>query len=301
MTRFVALLWAVATGAALLGAPAEAAAQSRTTSALRGIITGPDAEAMIAATVVIRHQETGAERTALTNDRGAFLVLLLQPGGPYTLTVQALGFAEERREGLMLQVGEVTTINLELRVEALELEGVQVDVQRDEIFNPAQVGPATLLNERVVESMPILSRDITELALLSPLVKTTESGGFSVAGQNDRYNSLLIDGVLNKDMFGLTSGGVPGGQAGAKLLPLDAVTQYEVLVAPFDVRLSGFTGGVMNAVTRSGTNDWRVRAAAVNRNEALMGDLVLPTGSVEASGVDRSLFALSAGGPLVRD
>ncbi|MBT8405097.1 MAG: carboxypeptidase regulatory-like domain-containing protein, partial [Gemmatimonadetes bacterium] len=301
VTRFVALLWAVATGAALLGAPAEAAAQSRTTSALRGIITGPDAEAMIAATIVIRHQETGAERTALTNDRGAFLVLLLQPGGPYTLTVQALGFAEERREGLMLQVGEVTTINLELRVEALELEGVQVDVQRDEIFNPAQVGPATLLNERVVESMPILSRDITELALLSPLVKTTESGGFSVAGQNDRYNSLLIDGVLNKDMFGLTSGGVPGGQAGAKLLPLDAVTQYEVLVAPFDVRLSGFTGGVMNAVTRSGTNDWRVRAAAVNRNEALMGDLVLPTGSVEASGVDRSLFALSAGGPLVRD
>lgn len=277
------------------------AAQSRTTAAVRGLVTGPDGAPMIAATIRIRHQETGAERAVVTNQGGGYLVLLLQPGGPYTLTVEALGFAEARREGLTLQVGEVTTVNVELQVQAVELEGVDVEVDRAEIFNPAQVGPATLLNERVVESMPVLSRDITELALLSPLVKTTESGGFSVAGQNDRYNSLLIDGVLNKDMFGLTAGGVPGGQAGAKLLPLDAVTQYEVLVAPFDVRLSGFTGGVMNAVTRSGTNDWRFRTAAVKRTEALMGDLVLPTGSVEASGVDRSLLALSVGGPLVRD
>ena len=273
-------------------------AQSRTTSAIRGTIVGPDGEPQVAASIQVVHQETGAARTSITNDRGAFLILLLQPGGPYAVTIQALGFAEEVRDGLMLQVGEVTTLDFTLRLQAVELAGVQVEVRRDEIFNPSQVGPATLLNERIVESMPVLSRDITELALLSPLVKTTESGGFSVAGQNDRYNSLLIDGVLNKDMFGLTSGGVPGGQAGAKLLPLDAVTQYEVLVAPFDVRLSGFTGGVMNAVTRSGTNDWRFRAAAVKRTEALMGDLVLPTGPVEASGVDRSLIAVSAGGPI---
>ncbi len=284
--------------AAALALAPELAAQSRTTSAIRGRVTGIDGAAQIAATVIVAHQETGANRSAITNERGDFLILLLQPGGPYEVTVQALGFAEERREGLTLQVGEVTTLNFVLAPQAVDIEGVDVEVRRDEIFNPAQVGPATLLNERIVESMPVLSRDITELALLSPLVKTTESGGFSVAGQNDRYNSLLIDGVLNKDMFGLTSGGVPGGQAGAKLLPLDAVTQYEVLVAPFDVRLSGFTGGVMNAVTRSGTNDWRFRGAAVARTESLMGDLVLPTGPVEASGVDRSLIALSAGGPV---
>lgn len=94
---------------------------------------------------------------------------------------------------------------------------------------------------------------------------------------------------------------MPGGQAGAKLIPLDAISQYEVLIAPFDVRLSGFTGGVMNAVTRTGTNDWRMRASAVHRAEALMGDLNLVSGPVEASGVDRSLVALSFGGPLVRD
>ena len=107
-----------------------------------------------------------------------------------------------------------------------------------------------------------------------------------------------MDGVSNKDAFGLTSGGVPGGQAGARIIPIDAVVQYEVLVAPFDVRLSGFTGGVLNAVTRTGTNEWRTRVSIIHRNEALIGALNLPTGPVAASGVDRSLYTFSIGGPI---
>jgi hypothetical protein len=253
------------------------------------------------AAVEIRHEETGVTKTALTNDRGQYLILLLPPGGPYNLTVNYLGFAEERREGLILQVGDAFRVDMELREEAIELAGIEVEVERAPVFDPSQVGPVTRLTERTVEAMPIVSRDVMELAVLSSLVKTTESGGFSVAGQNDRYNALLVDGLLSKDMFGLTSGGIPGGQAGAKLIPMDAVSQFEVLVAPFDVRLSGFTGGVMNAVTRSGTNDWRVRLGAVHRNESLIGDLSLPTGPVEASGVDRSLLSFSLGGPVIRD
>ena len=281
-----------------LAQPGQLDAQSRTTSAVRGTVRTTDGTLLSGVQVEIRHVDTGATRSVLTNGEGGFLILLLQPGGPYTLRVTSLGLTPFEREGLILQVGEVTTYDAIMSSQAVDIAGVNVEVRRDEIFNPQQVGPATLLSERVLESLPLLSRDITELALLSPLVKTTESGGFSVAGQNDRYNAILIDGVLNKDMFGLTSGGVPGGQAGAKLIPLDAVTQYEVLVAPFDVRLSGFTGGVMNAVTRSGTNDFRVRTAVVARTEALMGDLQLPTGPVAASGVDRSLIALSIGGPI---
>ncbi len=285
----------------LVGLSSGLSAQSRTTSAIRGVALTVDGSPLSGASVMVRHVQNGATRSTITNQQGGFLVLLLAPGGPYEVTVRSLGYAEFKQEGIVLQVGDVTTINATMREQAVEVEGVSVEVDRDAVFNPARVGQATILSERIVESMPLLSRDISELALLSPLVKMTENGGFSVAGQNDRYNSLLIDGVMNKDMFGLTSGGVPGGQAGAKLIPLDAVTQYEVLITPFDVRLSGFTGGVMNAVTRSGTNDLRIRAAAVTRNEALMGDLQLPTGPVAASGVDRSLLALSVGGPIVRD
>ncbi len=290
-------------GIAALGLlPIAARAQSRTSSAIRGTVVQEDGTPVSGAEVVVRHQATGAERATLTNANGAFLVLLLQPGGPYSVTVSNLGFADFQRDDLTLPVGETTVVDVVLRTEALELEGLDVEVERRaRVFDRDLVGPTTRLSERAVESTPLMSRDVMQLSLLSPLVKRTESGGFSIAGQNDRYNAILIDGVLNKDLFGLTSGGVPGGQAGAKLIPLDAISQYEVLVAPFDVRLSGFTGGVMNAVTRSGTNDWRVRASAVHRAEALMGDLQLVTGPVDASGVDRSLLALSVGGPIVRD
>jgi hypothetical protein len=244
---------------------------------------------------------TGAERLAVTSDVGRFLVLLLQPGGPYEVSVAMIGYAPGVEEGIRLQVGETHDTRMTLETRAVEVEGVAVNVQRSEIFNAGQLGPATLLDEEMVGSVPLLSRDVMELAVLSPLVRTTEQGGFSVGGQNDRYNAILVDGLVNKDPFGLTAGGVPGGQAGAKLLPLDAVSQYEILVAPYDARLSGFAGGVMNAVTRSGTNEWRFRGAAVGRHETLMGDLTLPTGPAEASGVQRGLVSASVGGPLVRD
>ncbi|MGD2124258.1 MAG: carboxypeptidase regulatory-like domain-containing protein, partial [Gemmatimonadota bacterium] len=276
-------------------------AQSRTTSVVRGTVVGPEGLPVEGADITIRQLETGAQQATATNAVGRYLFPLLQPGGPYELRASFLGYAGEQRDSIYLAVGDIITIDIEMRQEAIQVEGIDVVVDRAEVFNPSQVGPATRITERTVEAMPLLSRNVMELAVLSPLVKVTESGGFSVAGQNDRYNAIMVDGILNKDVFGLTSGGVPGGQAGAKLIPVDAVAQYEVLVAPFDVRLSGFTGGVMNAVTRTGTNEWRFKASAVHRAEALMGDLDLPTGPVEASGVDRSLLALSLGGPIKRD
>jgi hypothetical protein len=295
--------WPLAASFALgvLLVPGTSGAQSRTTSAVRGTITTADGVPLAGVDVVFRHEGMGVERTAVTNALGRFIITVLPPGGPYSLRATHIGYAELARTDVRLQVGETHTFELVLEEQAVAVEGVTVEVERTEVFNPSQVGPATRLDEVTLDAIPVLSRDLLDLAVLSPLVKTTEGGGFSVLGQNDRYNALLIDGIPGQDVFGLTAGGVPGGQAGAKMIPLDAVAQYEILVAPFDVRLSGFTGGVMNAVTRTGTNDWWMRVAAVHRNEALMGDLELPSGAVQASGVDRSLFALSVGGPIVRD
>lgn len=304
MPRFIPKPLALPVLAALLvlfGGVGDLSAQSRTTSAVRGTVLLEDGSPAASATVTIEHEPTGTARQTGTNQAGRFLFPLLQPGGPYTLTVNSLGYAEAVRDEIQLQVGETNTFEIVLREEAIEVEGIEVDVDRAEIFNPSQVGPATMLNERTVESMPILSRNIMDLAVLSPLVTRTKDGGFSVAGQNSRYNAILIDGVVAKDVFGLTSGSLPGGQAGAKLIPIDAVAQYEVLVAPFDVRLSGFTGGVMNAVTRTGTNDWMVRGFGVHRNETFIGDLQLPRGSADASGVDRNLVGFTASGPVIRD
>lgn len=301
MHRIRSAILAVLATLSLVAVASPASAQSRTTSAIRGTVVQSNGVPVAFADVFVRHEGTGAERRTATTADGRFLVQLLQPGGPYTLTIRSLGFSELVRRDIQLQVGETVTYQFTLSEQAIELEGIEVNAATEQIFMPDQVGPATRLDERTVESMPILSRNIMELAVLSPLVKTTESGGFSIAGQNDRYNSLLIDGTLNQDLFGLTAGGVPGGAAGAKLIPIDAVSQYEILVAPFDVRLSGFTGGVMNAVTKTGTNDWYTRFTGVHRTEALIGDLNLPTGPVAGSGVQRSLIQGSFGGPIVRD
>lgn len=285
----------------ILMLPASSAAQSRTSAGLRGSVVTESDFPIAGAEVTVLYEPTGATKRGLTREDGEFLILLLPVGGPFTVTVRAIGYAPERIENVQLRVGETGDLTITLRSEAIEVQGVDVTVGRAEIFDTEQVGPLTRLSERILTALPLASRDVMAMAVLSPLVTTTESGGFSIGGQNDRYNAVLVDGVLAKDMFGLASGGAPGGQAGARLIPLDAVAQYEVMVAPYDVRLTGFAGGLMNAVTRSGTNDWRVRTSASLRNEALIGDLSLPTGSVEANGTNQALLALSVGGPIVRD
>jgi len=281
--------------------PAGLLAQSRTTSAVRGTIMQTDSVPVIGAEVTVRHMELGTIRRTSSDERGRYALTLLQPGGPYEVLVSVLGYSEQLSESFMLQVGEQRLLNVIVEPEALELAGVTVTLERAGIFRVEEVGPATRIDELEMEALPIISRDMMDLAITSPFVTRTESGGFSVLGSNDRYNAVLVDGVSNKDAFGLTPAGVPGGQAGARILPLDAIAQYEVMVAPFDVRISGFTGGVMNAVTRTGTNVWRSRASVTHRTEALVGDLVLPTGPVEASGVDRSVYSFSLGGPIKLD
>ena len=83
---------------------------------------------------------------------------------------------------------------------------------------------------------------------------TTTEGAVSIAGQNNRYNAFYIDGALNNDVFGIAASGTNGGQANIPPISLDAIDQIQVSISPYDASLSGFTGGGINAITRSGTN-----------------------------------------------
>jgi hypothetical protein len=280
--------------------PLGAAAQSASTSAIRGTVRTADGAAVAGAAVELRLESTGASYGRLTSADGRFALRLLPPGGPYVLTVSGLGFSTVQEADIQLRLGEMLDLDITVQQQAIPLAGLRVELERDAVFRIPQIGPATFVDRNTVSSLPLLSRDLTELSVLSPLVKTSD-GGFSIAGQNDRYNAVLIDGSPMKDVFGLTAAGTPGGRAGARLIPLEAVAQYEVLIAPFDTRLSGFTGGVMNAVTRTGTNRWEASGFAYLRNPALTGDLTIPGFTVEPSGVSRDLYGFSLGGPLLRD
>ena len=143
---------------------------------------------------------------------------------------------------------------------------------RSQVISASRTGAATVVSEETIEALPTISRSISDFARLNPL--SSGGGSSSVGGRNNRYNNIQIDGATLNDVFGLAGSGTPGGQTGAQPISLDAVEEFNVEVAPYDVRQSGFTGGLINAVTKSGTNDFRGSLRFLGRNQDLVGDRV---------------------------
>ncbi len=150
-----------------------------------------------------------------------------------------------------------------------------------------------------METLPSVSRSINDFARTSPYFQTDAGrGGLVVAGKNYRYNAIQIDGAVTNDLFGLSSTGAPGGPAGTSPMSLDAVDEIQLVVAPFDVRLGGFTGGGINAVTRSGTNAFHGTGYYFFRNQDLVGDGPLERPLAPFS---NKQYGASIGGPIKRD
>src|SRR5690606_37058453 len=170
-----------------------------------------------------------------------------RPGGPYTLTVTQMGWAPLQRREIRLRPGETLRVRLVLTKRPIMVDGIEGAVAAaDPTFSATSTGAMTHVEAAMISSLPVVERNIVELASLSPMVRA-EDGRISIAGQNERFNRMQVEGAILQDVFGLSPTGLPGGEADAKPLPLLALEQYQVAVAPFDVRQSGFTGGVLNA------------------------------------------------------
>jgi outer membrane receptor protein involved in Fe transport len=263
-----------------------------------------DAGAPVAAAQVsVTNEATGITRGTSTNEQGAYLVPGLPVGGPYRVEVSTLGYANATRRDINLSLGQNLIVNFELRAQALALDaiGVTVDRTQRELINPGRTGAEQLVTQHQIENLPTLSRNFTDFLAVSPQ-SGAGAGGTSVGGQNNRFNNIQIDGALAQDLFGLGSTGQPGGQAGARSISIDAVREYQVLTAPYDIRQAGFTGGLINAVTKSGTNDWRGSAFMYYRNQDFQRDSLLVGGQMR--GVNEfanPLFGATVGGPIIRD
>jgi len=270
-----------------------------TTAAVAGRVV--DSEGLVVADVAIelRQAETGAVAQTTTDGAGRFFLPNLRPGGPYTLVATRIGFAEARREDIRLRLGQTLEVEVTLTTEAVPLPEISVRLETDPEFDPSRMGAQTVIEGATLERLPTISRDFLEFAQLSPLVKVDEQG-VSVAGSNLRFNNIQVDGALNQDVFGLSPTGVAGGQAGGRIVPLGAIQELQVLVAPYDVRQSGFTGGVLNAVTRQGTNAWEGSAFGFFRDGGLVGELVLD-GVSRTPDLDNLYGGFNLGGPLIED
>src|SRR5205085_5697250 len=126
----------------------------------------------------------------------------------------------------------------------------------DVLADKGRAGPASALKAAAITELPLQGRNFGDLLNTDPRVTGNSAVGTSIGGQNNRFNNIQIDGGANNDLFGLASSGTPGGQSNAKPLSLEAVQEFNIQVAPFDVRMGSFAGGLVNAITKSGTNDF---------------------------------------------
>lgn len=241
-----------------------------TTSALKGRVVDEKNEALPGATVVAIHLPSGTQYGVLTNVDGRFNIANMRVGGPYQVTISFVGYNPQVYNDMNLSLGNVTDIALTLSPSVISLNEVIVSAGKGNIINSDRTGASINLSTETVNSVPTISRGMRDFTKISPLANTSGSGT-SFAGANNRYNQFSIDGLVNNDVFGLTSSGTNGGQAGIEPISLDAIEEFQINIAPYDVRQGGFTGGGINAVTKSGTNSFKGTAYFFGNNEKFVG------------------------------
>ena len=195
----------------------------------------------------------------------------MRVGGPYKITFSFIGYKNFEENEVYLQLGDSKSFKISLESEVSQLSEVVVKGVKDNTFNSKKTGAQTIIDSRKIAALPSLSRNIADFARLTPQAQLRGDDVLSISGQNNRYNAIYIDGAVNNDVFGLASNGTNGGQTGVSPISVDAIEQFQVSVSPFDVKQSGFVGGSISAITRSGTNDFEGSAYFFNRDQSLAG------------------------------
>jgi hypothetical protein len=271
-------------------------AQGVTKGALDGVVTDDKGRPLPGANVVAVHEPSKTRYGAASRTGGVFDLPNMRVGGPYTITVSFIGYKTQKEENIYVLLGQTVRIEFELEEEAIALEGVQVTSELDEVLNSSRTGAATFIDATEVAQMPSIKRSTRDLIRMDP----RSDGNYSFAGKNWLYNNITLDGSYYNNSFGLDDP-APGGQANAEPVPYDAIEEVQVSVAPFDVRQSGFTGANVNAVTKSGTNEFKASAYSFVRNESLLGNTVGGDDVIANPDLSFNQSGFSLGGPLIRD
>jgi hypothetical protein len=229
-----------------------------TTSGITGVVRGTDGKMISGAIVTAVHTPTNATFTANTSADGRFYFRGLPVGGPYTVSVEQAGYASDKVTDITTQLGTDIDVNLTLKSDVVQLDKFVVEGERNALDSSAQGAITTLTSERLA-AKPTTQRSLADVISASPLVTLRSLSGdreeaqISAVGQNARFNSIMIDGARINDQFGLNMTGLA---SFFNPLSLDTIEQLTVSVSPYDVRQSGFTGATINAVTKSGTNQF---------------------------------------------
>lgn len=268
-----------------------------TSSALRGVVSMESGQAVANATIQLIDTRTGSIRTLTTNESGGFNVRGLAVGGPYTIVVQGPNGAQDLIEDVFLTLGD--TQNVTSTLQEQNYETIQVTGTRSSNMMMGRNSPAAIFSQTDLENAPAINRDLKDIIRIDPRVYIDESFGDAIqcGGAHPRYNSLTVDGVRMNDNFGLNSNGYP-----TERIPFsyDAIQQVAVEFAPFDSRYGNFTACNINAVTKSGSNDFFGSVFFDYTSDALSGDS-LEGDSFDNGDYTEERYGFNVGGSLIED
>ena len=288
------LVGAVAALALVVVAPSPVRAQGVTTGALTGTITDESGQGVEGAQVQLRNARTGLNIGTISRASGLYSIQGIAPDNDYTIVVRRIGYGPQTRTGVVIPLGQTRREDFKLGREAAVLSTVTVTATTDPIINASKSGATTTISDSALRRLPTLNRNFSDFVQLVPQVSTT-TGYLSGGGVNLRQNAIQIDGAQSGDLFGLGTTGQPGSQANAKSIPLDAVKEYQVLLSPYDVRQGNFGGLLINAVTKSGTNEFHGSVYANTRNQNLTRS------QPYLNDFSQQQFSASLGGPIMKD
>ena len=266
-----------------------------TTSSIKGVVSDETSSGFPGANVVVFHTPTGTTYGAATDIDGRFNLVNLRVGGPYTVTVSYIGYNEQSFTNVYLTLGKTEVLSLALTPDSQQLDAVVITASNTKgVFGSDRTGAETNVGRKELTTLPTISRSASDFTRLEP---TASNGSFG--GRNDQYNNFSLDGAIFNNPFGLDAA-TPGGQTNAQPVSLDAIDQIQVSTAPYDVTQSGFTGASVNAVTKSGSNEFKGTVYGFYRNEDMTGskikgeDIFVPSLTQEQTG-------FSIGGPIIKN
>jgi len=279
-------------------------AQGVTTSSINGKITDNNDQPLPGANIIAVHTPTGTQYGVVTDFDGFYRIPNMRVGGPYTLKITYVGFEEISLSNFFLKLGDSERISRQMSESDNALDEVVISASKNGIFDSGQSGSNTNISQRQISNLPSATRSLGDFIRTTPEAQVGENGSISLGGQNNRYNAIYIDGAVNNDAFGLAGSGTNGGQTGVSPISIDAIESFQVNLSPFDVRQSGFSGGSINAITRSGSNNTEGSAYYYLRNQDLAGKT--PTAISEddrerLTDFTAELFGARVGGTIVED
>ncbi len=286
----------VVAAAVLVALPAYA---QFSTSSIAGVVTDEAGNPVPSAEILIVHEPTGTAKTVVTQASGRYRASGLRVGGPYTVTVTKNGFQGDQFGEVYTALSDEYKLDAQIQSGSAQLGSIEVvgNAVTAGQFGPDSKGTMTTITRDQIENYPTISRSLNDFARLDPRVVVIDKARqeLSVAGQNNRYNNLTIDNVPANDEFGLNASGLP---ARNQVISIETIEEFQVNISPYDVTQSNFNGASINAITKSGTNEFDGSVYYLFRDDSMIGE---NENGAEFNNFEEDIYGFTVGGPIIKD